>query len=245
MDTGSPRHRLGRGVAVLVTCAGLLSVLGACTDEAAVAPAATPAVVIVTVEAAPGTPAERPRRRTAPASGFVGAFSSFDSRQRCTASARAVVCASTESGQLVRLDGSGAHYLGEVAVTFPAARPEVTRARTAGGIDCVNTARGMECMRGGHGFVLGDTRAVILRGSTETRFDSGSASVPPEPPAPAPAPIAPPPDPYVTPDPSDGPDYDCADFGSQWEAQEYYDADPSDPSGLDGDGDGYACEALA
>lgn len=37
-------------------------------------------------------------------------------------------------------------------------------------------------------------------------------------------------------------DYDCTDFADQAEAQDYYDADPSDPSGLDRDGDGYACE---
>lgn len=37
--------------------------------------------------------------------------------------------------------------------------------------------------------------------------------------------------------------YDCGDFApGSGEAQAVYDADPSDPYGLDGDGDGYACE---
>ncbi len=37
-------------------------------------------------------------------------------------------------------------------------------------------------------------------------------------------------------------DLDCADFASQAEAQATFDADPSDPNGLDADGDGIACE---
>ena len=43
--------------------------------------------------------------------------------------------------------------------------------------------------------------------------------------------------------PADG-DLDCADFDSQAEAQEAYDDDPSDPNGLDEDGNGEACEDL-
>ena len=39
-------------------------------------------------------------------------------------------------------------------------------------------------------------------------------------------------------------DLDCADFATQEEAQANLDADPSDPNGLDADGDGVACEAL-
>jgi Excalibur calcium-binding domain len=36
--------------------------------------------------------------------------------------------------------------------------------------------------------------------------------------------------------------YDCASFGSQESAQAEYDRDPSDPSNLDADNDGLACE---
>jgi len=39
-------------------------------------------------------------------------------------------------------------------------------------------------------------------------------------------------------------DLDCADFATQEEAQAEYDADPSDPHGLDADDDGIACEDL-
>lgn len=39
-------------------------------------------------------------------------------------------------------------------------------------------------------------------------------------------------------------DLDCADFATQEEAQAEYDADPSDPHGLDADDDGVACEDL-
>ena len=45
----------------------------------------------------------------------------------------------------------------------------------------------------------------------------------------------------------DGPaemnDLDCVDFGTQADAQATYNADPSDPNGLDRDGDGIACES--
>lgn len=40
-------------------------------------------------------------------------------------------------------------------------------------------------------------------------------------------------------------DLDCADFATQQEAQAEYDADPSDPNGLDADSDGSACEENA
>jgi hypothetical protein len=39
-------------------------------------------------------------------------------------------------------------------------------------------------------------------------------------------------------------DKDCKDFQTQTEAQAFYNQDTRDPSGLDGDGDGIACEAL-
>jgi hypothetical protein len=39
-------------------------------------------------------------------------------------------------------------------------------------------------------------------------------------------------------------DLDCANFGSQEAAQAEYNADPSDPNGLDRDDDGYACEVF-
>lgn len=38
---------------------------------------------------------------------------------------------------------------------------------------------------------------------------------------------------------------DCRDFNSRAEAQANLDADPSDPNGLDRDGDGIACEGSA
>ncbi len=44
--------------------------------------------------------------------------------------------------------------------------------------------------------------------------------------------------------PHTGRDLDCRDFTYQEEAQAVYDADPSDPFRLDGNGDGEACESL-
>ena len=49
----------------------------------------------------------------------------------------------------------------------------------------------------------------------------------------------------ATASPGSSGDLDCSDFATQAEAQQIYDADPSDPYGLDGyDNDGRACESL-
>lgn len=69
----------------------------------------------------------------------------------------------------------------------------------------------------------------------------GGGCVAPEP-APVPEP-APAPESTPVPLPSGG-DLDCGDFATQAEAQAVYDADPSDPNGLDGEGDGTPCESL-
>lgn len=71
---------------------------------------------------------------------------------------------------------------------------------------------------------------------------SGSVAAPVTPaPTPAPEPV---PAPTPAPAPS-GEDLNCSDFSTQAEAQSIYDADPSDPNGLDGSPeDGVACESL-
>ena len=51
-------------------------------------------------------------------------------------------------------------------------------------------------------------------------------------------------EPAPTPTHSAGGDLDCSDFATQGEAQSVLDADPSDPNGLDGEGDGVPCESL-
>lgn len=104
---------------------------------------------------------------------FTGAFSTMDEKQRCKATATVVVCASTGSSQQVRLDGSGASYQGEIATSFPAAGPLGlgNQVEMASGAVCKNTSRGIECNRGGHGFVIGDSAVVVLRGSHEDRYE--------------------------------------------------------------------------
>ena len=52
------------------------------------------------------------------------------------------------------------------------------------------------------------------------------------------------PEPQPAPAPSGSGTYDCSDFATQEEAQAVFDADPSDPNGLDSDGDGVVCEEL-
>lgn len=74
------------------------------------------------------------------------------------------------------------------------------------------------------------------------------------PPVPAPGAEEAPPPPAAqepTPEPASEPevelppgDLDCSDFATQQEAQQTLEADPSDPYGLDGEGDGVACESL-
>jgi hypothetical protein len=80
----------------------------------------------------------------------------------------------------------------------------------------------------------------------------GAEEAPAPPPAPEPTP-EPTPAPEPTPEPAPEPppavelppgDLDCADFATQAEAQATLDADPSDPYGLDGEGDGIPCESL-
>ena len=55
--------------------------------------------------------------------------------------------------------------------------------------------------------------------------------------------VAAPPEAESAPAPG-GADLDCADFATQEEAQAELDADPSDPNGLDADGNAVACESL-
>jgi micrococcal nuclease len=62
-------------------------------------------------------------------------------------------------------------------------------------------------------------------------------------PEPTPEP-RPQPEPEPAPPPAPTGGLDCADFSTQEEAQAVLDADPSDPNGLDPDGDGQACAEL-
>jgi hypothetical protein len=202
----------------LLTFGLLLTALAGCgsSEPAAQAPSAPTGTERSVPESTPAK-SGRPEVR-----GFVGAFSTMDERQRCKASKNAVVCASTGSGQRVRLDGSGASYEGEAAVSFPAPAPLRVgeEIETASGIQCLNSARGIECARGGHGFVIGDSAVVVLRGPNEQRYEPASAS-------------AEPPSAII---------YACEDFATWEEAQGFYESDLSDPSFLDDDFDGIACE---
>jgi hypothetical protein len=177
----------------------------------------------------------------------------MDELQRCKAAPNVVVCASVLSGQKVVLGPGGADYRGEVATSFPAPEPlglgnSIT---TASGARCENTSRGIECNRGGHGFVIGDSAVVVLRGPKEDRFE-------PTPPEPEPD-IAPTPTPYEPePDGLDPYDDGVAGCDSNYEGACIpavpYDLDcgdvfetdfysvGSDPNNFDGDYDGIACE---
>ncbi len=93
------------------------------------------------------------------------------------------------------------------------------------------------------------TDGVSYRTNTERAVDAGANSEAPESPQRPTPPRTPPPAPEPTPEPEppvDLPpgDLDCADFASQAEAQATLEADPSDPYGLDGEGDGIPCESL-
>ena len=112
-------------------------------------------------------------------------------------------------------------------------------------------AVGMEVYRSDlQGEITVTTDGRVYRVKTE-RSGTTSPPVPvpeaevPEPPAP-PEP-APAPDPVPSGEPpgaSPQEDLDCSDFASQAEAQAVLDADPSDPHGLDAEGDGVPCESL-
>jgi hypothetical protein len=70
-----------------------------------------------------------------------------------------------------------------------------------------------------------------------------AATVPASPPS-SPGSSATASEPAVDEEPAPSGDLDCADFATQEEAQAVLDGDPSDPNGLDGEGDGVACESL-
>jgi Excalibur calcium-binding domain len=69
---------------------------------------------------------------------------------------------------------------------------------------------------------------------------SASATASPEATSAPPEESGAPPD--TSPAPNSSEDLDCSDFSSQAEAQAVYGEDPSDPHGLDADGNGVACE---
>lgn len=73
----------------------------------------------------------------------------------------------------------------------------------------------------------GDTSTATPTPTDTPASDGGSGDLPP---------------PSNDPDASDP--YDCSDFDSQEQAQQVLEQDSSDPSGLDSDDDGTACESL-
>lgn len=99
------------------------------------------------------------------------------------------------------------------------------------------------------GEIIVTTDGIYYQVKTERSGTTG----PPEPTPGAEEAPAPLPAPEPTPEPAPEPesavelppgDLDCADFATQQEAQETLEADPSDPYGLDGEGDGIPCESL-
>ena len=104
------------------------------------------------------------------------------------------------------------------------------------------------------GEITATTDGRVYRVKTERSGTAGppvpvpGAEVPQRAPAPEPTPT---PEPAPAPTPSGEPpgdlpsrDLDCSDFSTQAEAQAVLDADPSDPHGLDAEGDGVPCESL-
>jgi hypothetical protein len=86
---------------------------------------------------------------------------------------------------------------------------------------------------------------VVLTSDCSTYSITTSGTPPPTPAAtPTPAPTATPTPALSACGPCAATDCDCADFDTHAEAQACLNTDPSDPFGLDGDGDGIACESL-
>lgn len=165
-----------RGALLLLALAGIVALGGCGSTSASDAPIGEDTAAL-DVRPAPASSEPDPEQAfVSEPSGFTGNFSTMDERQRCKAGDNVIVCASTLSGQLVRLDRSGASYEGEVATSYPAPSPlgVGNEIRTASGITCLNSDRGIECSRGGHGFVIGDSAVVLLRGPNEERFPAST-----------------------------------------------------------------------
>jgi hypothetical protein len=92
----------------------------------------------------------------------------------------------------------------------------------------------MECSRGGHGFVLGDTRLILLRGAKETVYDHQEAAD--QEPQPTQSSAL---EDYIL---SIG--IDCDTFLTQPAAQNSLESWPKLAQSLDPDGNGLACEGL-
>jgi type IV secretory pathway VirB10-like protein len=103
--------------------------------------------------------------------------------------------------------------------------------------------------------------AAPAAAATEAAAPTDTTPPPVTPPPPTdttPPPVTPPPATVTTPPPvtsspaalaaarvpATAGDLDCSDFTTHWRAQAQLDLDASDPHGLDGDGDGVACESL-
>ena len=166
---------------------------------------------------------------------FTGSFTSSDGLQICRATRVDVGCISTPSGQEVWLGAVGANYIGtggaglEVSSASSLSRPVTTPS----GITCEATGRGIECLRGGHGFVIGDSRVIVLRGPQRETFDAVDPSdlAPPVVDAPV--------DEYVA-----DLGLTCDDFLTQPVAQASLDRMSALAPSLDPDGDGLACTSL-
>jgi Prokaryotic RING finger family 1 len=99
-----------------------------------------------------------------------GVFASIDRRERCRATASAVVCVAAPSRKEARLElGAGASYegLGDTTDHGGPALPFGATVTVAGGaIRCSSSIRGISCRTrsGGSSFVLGDRRVIVENG---------------------------------------------------------------------------------
>jgi len=161
---------------------------------------------------------------------------------------------STVSEQMVVLNSDGTTYYGSAPTpVLPQALPLVRTIRNPSGITCKQSRRGIECQKGGHGFVIGDTSVVVHRGPNSTRYRWAPPSVPseesqpgyPAPPT-GPAPV-PAPDPDVLPD-AEAPRVavlSCEDYAYRDVPQALLEGYPAaHQEAFDPDGDGTACGEL-
>lgn len=148
---------------------------------------------------------------------------------------------SLSAGELCQLADRGNGIGGGCAVTPEPAPATPTPAPGGTDLDCSDFATQEEA------------QAVLHADPTDpngldSEADGIACEALPSGAAPAPAPVAPvepAPTPVPAPAaPSSGGDLDCGDFATQAEAQPTYNADPSDPHGLDAEGDGVPCESL-
>ena len=165
---------------------------------------------------------------SAPGASAQSSFQSPTGNLRCRDEGSRLHCSSSNDNLAIFLPSYGSPSTGRgTASGGPVLTYGSSWRSPSGNFSCTSSTSGIDCTnQSGNGFSLSrETYKLTGDGAGDAGSEGQGGYTP---------------GPY----PGDGYDYDCDDFSTQADAQDYYEADTSDPSRLDGDNDGRACESL-